>query len=291
MALAPAKLNLYLDVLGRRPDAYHDIESLFVALDWGDEVGVLPRRMPGVTLGVEGDVAVPMGPENLAVKAATAWLEAQAGDSPFAGVGLTLVKRIPVGGGLGGGSSDGAAVLRALEALVPVGVRLGERRLEAAARGLGADVPFFLLVGEQGGAAVGRGRGDTLEPLPPPPPLSFVLVTPPWGHATADVFAHSLKRLRPPRGESLAGAQSALASGVPARVREAHWNALALPAMRAYPAFTRFTSDVERRLGRPPCLSGTGSTLYDVADDADEAEATARRLEGMGARVVVARCG
>ena len=104
-------------------------------------------------------------------------------------------------------------------------------------------------------------------------------------------FAHSAQRLRQREGESLTQAIAALASGEPARVRAAHWNALALPAMRAYPAFTRFTSEVERRLGRAPCLSGTGSTLFDVADDPADARDQAQRLEGLGARVVVARCG
>ncbi len=291
MALAPAKLNLWLDVLGRRPDGYHDIESLFVALDWGDDLVVEPRAQPGVSLQLEGEAAalagVPAQGENLASRAAQAWLAACGEQAPFRGVGLRLVKRVPVGGGLGGGSSDAATVLRQLEALAGPGAGVGPEALQQMALALGSDVPFFL----QGArAAVGRGRGERLEPVEEVRPRLCVLVTPGWPHATAQVFAHAAERLRRLPGQDLARALAALGGGPAASLRDAHWNALALPAMRAYPAFTRFTSEVERRLRRPPALSGSGSTLYDIVDDEDEAERQARALAGLG-RVVVARMG
>jgi 4-diphosphocytidyl-2-C-methyl-D-erythritol kinase len=180
-------------------------------------------------------------------------------------------------------------VLRALEALAGPFKGAGAQPLGDLAARLGADVPFFLLADAPGAAAIGRGRGDVLELLPPAPPLHVVLVTPPWGHSTAAVFAHAAERRRRDPALDLARAVEALASGDAARVRDAHWNALALPAMRAYPDFIRFTSEVERRLGRAPCLTGSGSTLYDVADDAADAARQAARLEGLAARVVVAR--
>lgn len=288
MALAPAKLNLYLDVLGRRPDGYHELETLFVALDVGDDVEVEPARAPGVALQVEGDPAVPAGPENLAVRAAAAWLAALGERAPWPGVRVRLTKRIPVGGGLGGGSSDAGTVLRLLEAAAPAASRLGAEALLSLARGLGADVPFFVLAAGPGAAAVGRGRGDLLEPVPPGPGVDVLLITPPWGHETARVFREAGPRLRPARPDGLARALAALASGEPARLREAHENALALAAMRAYPAFPRFVREVERVLGRPPCLSGSGSTLYDVPDRG-EIEALARRARPLTPFVVRAR--
>ncbi len=279
---APAKLNLWLDVLGRRPDGYHDLESLFVPLELGDDVRVEPAAAPGVALELEGPVAVPAGPDNLALRAARAWLEALGPPPPFPGLRVRLHKRVPVGGGLGGGSSDAAAVLRALQSLVPPGRRLPAPALHGVARGLGADVPFFLL----GGAAVGRGRGDELTPVAAGPPLTVLLVPAPWGHETARVFRHVEGRRPPPDPDGLGRALRALARGDAAALRAAHWNALAWPAMRAYPAFTRFTADVERALGRAPCLTGSGSTLYDLPDPG-EAEAALGRVARLspGARI------
>lgn len=287
MTLAPAKLNLYLDVRGRRPDGYHELETLFVALTFGDEVELEPALQPGVVLQVEGDPSVPAGRENLAAQAAAGWLRALGLRAPWPGVRVRLTKRIPVGGGLGGGSSDAGAVLRLLQAAAPGG-GLPAEALQALARQLGADVPFFLHATGPGAAAVGRGRGDELEPLGPGPGVDVLLITPPWGHETARVFRHAGERLRPARPGGLARAVAALASGQPALIREAHENALALAAMRAYPAFTRFASEVERALGRAPCLSGTGSTLYDVPDRG-EAQAAALRVRHLTPFVVLAR--
>jgi 4-diphosphocytidyl-2-C-methyl-D-erythritol kinase len=276
--LAPAKVNLYLDVLGRRADGYHELETLFLALPWGDDVEVLPGEAGRVDLEVQGDVDVPAGEENLAARAARAFA-AETGSS--AGVRLRLRKRIPVGGGLGGGSSDAGAVLRLLDGLHGP---LPRARLAAIARTLGADVPFFL----EGGAAIGRGRGDDLAPLPSPPAFDVVLVLPPQGHATSLVFAHADRRLRAAPRDGLAAAVSALRSGVPERIRDAHHNALAGAAMAAYPPFTRFVSDVERRLGRPPMMSGSGSTLFDVPD-LGETDDVLRRLSGLPARTLAVR--
>lgn len=282
--LAPAKLNLFLDVKGLRPDGYHELETLFVALEFGDDLEVVTGPEDGVRLVLEGGGEAPDGPENLVVRAAHAWRAAVGARCPWRGVRLRLLKRIPVGGGLGGGSSDAAATLRALQDQAPAQARLAPEELAAVARGLGADVPFFL----GGGAAVGRGRGDLIEPLVGAPPVDVVLITPPWGHETAKVFRHVGQRLRPPAPDGLATAVAALRSGRPERIRAAHENALALAAMRAYPAFTRFASEVERALNRPPCLSGSGSTLYDVPDPG-EAEAVARRVGHLTSRVVRTR--
>jgi 4-diphosphocytidyl-2-C-methyl-D-erythritol kinase len=283
VALAPAKVNLYLDVKGPRPDGYHELATLFLALLWGDDVAARPSTVPGVRLAVEGDPSVPDGDENLAARAARAFLDAarKAGRTPPAGADLALVKRVPVGAGLGGGSSDAAAVLRELDRRAGP---LDPEALLEAAKALGADVPFFL----RGGAAIGRGRGDEIEPVAKPPPLEVVLVIPAWGHETKRVFTFVGRRIHAAPRDGLERAVEALASGIPERIRDAHFNALAVPAMAAYPEYLRFTSSVERALGRPPCMSGSGSALFDVPDPG-ETDDVLRRLEGLPARLVAVR--
>ncbi|MFQ5457843.1 MAG: 4-(cytidine 5'-diphospho)-2-C-methyl-D-erythritol kinase [Myxococcota bacterium] len=164
---APAKVNLSLRVLGRRPDGYHAIETVLVPLTLGDLVEVsLGGR--GVTL-VSNDPGLPKNEDNLAVRAAARFL-AEAGLRR--GVRIGIGKTIPVAAGLGGGSSDAAAVLTALNALT--GKPLSKKALAALALSLGADVPFFL----GAGPALARGIGEILTPLPALPPAWFVLVNP-----------------------------------------------------------------------------------------------------------------
>jgi 4-diphosphocytidyl-2-C-methyl-D-erythritol kinase len=268
-------LNLYLGVLGRRPDGYHRLETLFLGIDWNDEIAVTVGPGDGVVLRLSGEGSVPSGEGNLVVRAARAFLAAAGPAGRGRSVSIRLAKRLPVGAGLGGGSADAAAVLRALATRIG---GVASDRIRAVARDLGADVPFFL----DGVAAVGRERGDEIEPLPPPPPLEVVLVLPPFGLATASVFAQ-VQESGPPRESGLAAAVAALATGEPARIRAAHRNDLLAPACAASPEFARFHALVETRLGRPPCLTGSGSTLYDLPDPGTAAE-TLRRLEGLPGR-------
>jgi 4-diphosphocytidyl-2-C-methyl-D-erythritol kinase len=186
-----------------------------------------------------------------------------------------------LGGGLGGGSSDAATVLRLLE---DEHGALGSGGCLEIARDLGSDVPFLWTAGETGAAALATGRGDVLDPLPSAPPVAVVLVMPPIATETALVYSRFRKPLRgaPPAGA--ARAAEALASGVPSRIRGAHHNDLAETVLRAYPAMLRFTSLVERLLGRPPCMTGSGSTLFDVPDPGEVADVVGR-LRGLSARV------
>ena len=278
--LAPAKVNLFLAITGLRPDGYHHLETVFQTVRWGDDVEVerteddsaesfweMEDHSEGPQVAAEKD---------LAVRAATAWCES----GNERGVRIRLVKRIPMGGGLGGGSSDAAAVLRALNRLGPP---LPAETLHRIASRLGSDVPFVL----HGDGAIGRGRGDVLEPLPPAPPLTLVLIVPPFGTQTAVVYGRAHERVRHAPVDGLAAAVAARASGDPAAVREAHHNDLAEAAIRAYPELLRFTSSVERALGRPPCMSGSGSTLYDVCDPGEAEELVERLAHLPGRRHVV----
>jgi 4-diphosphocytidyl-2-C-methyl-D-erythritol kinase len=179
VAEAPAKLNLALAVLGRRDDGYHDLLTVFQAIDLTDSLLLKERDEPGVYLRIEGTEPVPPGSDNLVVRAGEVLLRET---GLRRGAEIVLTKRIPVGAGLGGGSSDAAAALLGLEALW--GVDVGADTRAALALELGSDVPFFLL----GGTALGEGRGERLTSLPPPPSCGWVLIVPDWRLRTADVF-------------------------------------------------------------------------------------------------------
>ncbi len=151
---APAKLNLFLTVTGRRPDGYHTLQTVFQLLDWGDRVAIRLRE-DGSIVRAGGPSEVPAG-EDLAVRAAER-LRQEAGATQ--GAEIRIDKRIPIGGGLGGGSSDAATVLVALDRLW--GTALGVDRLAALGLELGADVPVFV----RGRTAFAGGIGERLAPL------------------------------------------------------------------------------------------------------------------------------
>ena len=170
--VAPAKLNLALEVLGRRPDGYHEIDTVLTTIDLSDRVRIRSRPGgSGLSVSLQGPHASGIEPaDDLAGAAARALAEAS-GRAPD--LALDIEKRIPQPAGLGGASSDAAAVLRGLSELWDLSWP-GER-LAALAAELGSDVPFFLA----GGAARATGRGELVEPLPDPRPLSLLVLVPP----------------------------------------------------------------------------------------------------------------
>jgi len=175
---APGKLNLFLHVLGRRADGYHELQTVFRLIDRADRVGIAPRA--------DGEVSFSglFGHDNLCVRAAQL-LKAETGLTK--GCDLALEKNIPIGGGLGGGSSDAATVLLALNRLWKAG--LGEPDLLALGAKLGADVPFFVY----GRNALGEGIGERLTPLDLPPAWYLVL-TPQVSVSTKEIFESALTR-------------------------------------------------------------------------------------------------
>lgn len=174
---APAKINLFLHIVGRRPDGYHLLQTAFRMLDWGDEI-TLRRRDDGLILRTTDVPGVP-AESDLVVRAARA-LQAVSG-SPF-GAEIGVSKRIPMGGGLGGGSSDAASVLLALNRLWGCGLR--RQALQDLGLKLGADVPFFIF----GETAFAEGVGEALRPLAVPPAW-YVMVAPPVSVPTAEIFS------------------------------------------------------------------------------------------------------
>jgi 4-diphosphocytidyl-2-C-methyl-D-erythritol kinase len=173
--LAPAKLNLFLHITGRRPDGYHELQTLFQLLDWGDQLLFTTNHSGSITL--EGDVTgIPLQ-ENLIVRAARLLQQGSQG------VHIVLQKRIPTGAGLGGGSSNAATTLLALNHLWEL--HIPRTKLQALARGLGADVPVF--VGAR--TAWAEGVGDILTPLQLPERWYLILV-PECHVSTAEIFSH-----------------------------------------------------------------------------------------------------
>ena len=154
---AHAKINLYLDVIGKRPDEYHEIETVFHSIGLHDDIYLRKRADREITVHCEHP-HVPCDPRNLAYRAAKLLVDNM---SDLSGIDIKILKRIPVAAGLGGGSADAAAVLCGMNALFDLG--LTQRDLMRLGVQLGADVPFCIL----GGAALGQGIGEILTPLPP----------------------------------------------------------------------------------------------------------------------------
>jgi 4-diphosphocytidyl-2-C-methyl-D-erythritol kinase len=177
-----AKVNLRLDVLGKRADGYHELRTIFQTISLRDELTLQTTRKPGITMRVTGNAALANEPveKNLVWRAVDAVRHLLKQPN---GVEIELRKAIPAGAGLGGGSSDAAAAL--LGYLRLVRAKLPEEKLIAIAAGLGADVPFFLL----GGRALGVNKGDEIYPLPDAEPTAVLVVFPSGIHVpTPDAY-------------------------------------------------------------------------------------------------------
>jgi 4-diphosphocytidyl-2-C-methyl-D-erythritol kinase len=279
--LAPAKLNLFLEILYRRPDDYHEIESLMVAVDLHDRLSCAVDASGAITLRCD-DPALPLGSENLVVRAAE---RLRAVSRCSLGATLALHKAIPAQAGLAGGSSDAAATLVALDRLWDL--RLSPDRLNALAGEIGSDVAFFLY----GPAAVCRGRGERVEPLSMTETLHFVLVCPPVGLSTADVY----RNLKPPeRPRPIGPVREALVAGRLELLGRSLFNRLQSVAERLKPELLR-VDDALAELGPwlyGHLMSGSGSAYFGLARDRGAAEAAAQRLETLGLGWVrVVTCG
>lgn len=170
--LAPAKINLALEVLGRRSDGFHEIDTVMTTIDLADRVTIRPREDgAGIEVALRGEYAAGIDPEGDLSRLAAIRVAEAAGRSPD--VSIEVEKRIPSPGGLGGGSSDAAAVIRGLNHLW--GLEWSTTRLEAIAATIGSDVPFFI----HGGAARCTGRGEVVEPLRDLAPLRLLVLVPP----------------------------------------------------------------------------------------------------------------
>jgi 4-diphosphocytidyl-2-C-methyl-D-erythritol kinase len=267
--LAPAKVNLVLRVGPPRPDGYHDLLTLMVPLDLADEVEVRLSKGPGpVTCTVPGRPELD-GDGNLAARAARGFRERFGVDR---GIAIRIAKRIPVTAGLGGGSSDAAAVLRILARAFHVRDR---RALAEVALSVGSDVPFFL----GGGPAWARGRGERLSPARVPD-LDLVLAYP-TDPSLAIRAGDAYRWLDQDRGLA--------APAVPVRAAPFRLAALAndleAPCVARHPALRRLLAWLVSRGAEAAIMSGSGPTLFGVFQNRKEARRAARAYETTGGGV------
>jgi 4-diphosphocytidyl-2-C-methyl-D-erythritol kinase len=268
--LSPAKINLVLNVLGRRADGFHDLETVMHPLPLAD-VLELDRggRDIRLTCNLPG---LPADGSNLVVKAAELFRTA-AGVSE--GVAIRLEKRIPLAAGLGGGSSNAAATLMALNELF--GHPLEPSRIEALAASLGSDVPFFL----RATPALATGRGEKVEPLGPCVALAdcwVLLIHPGFGIATAWAY-RELSRfpaaLNGEPGRARRCVEALQARGPLARVGGVLYNALEAPAFAKYPILELYLEHLRNAGAAAGRMSGSGSTTFALFED----EPAARQAE------------
>jgi len=261
---APAKINLHLEVLGKRPDGYHELETLMVAIDRYDDL-VFENRLDGTELSCD-QPGLNMGGDNLVTKA----LELVRREAGIAnGISIALTKRIPMAAGLAGGSSDAAATLVGLEAWWNLG--WNPTRLASFGAMLGSDVPFFF----QAPAAICRGRGEIVTTCRLAKPLHLAVVKPDEGLSTAAVFGRL--RLDGPK-RPVEPIIAALEAGDLTQVGALLFNRLEEPAFALTPtvAELRRLLDCETRLGA--LMTGSGSAVFALCESRNEAEELARRL-------------
>jgi 4-diphosphocytidyl-2-C-methyl-D-erythritol kinase len=274
--LSPAKINLFLEVIARRPDGYHEIESVMQLVDLCDRVH-LARTRRGIQVIVTG-AELPSGRSNLAYRAAALLME-RAGLR--AGVQIFLEKRIPVAGGLGGGSSNAAAVLAGMNRLYDLGH--SRETLQEMGSSLGSDVPFFL----SDGLALASGRGEVLTPLEPWPPLWLVLANPGEPVSTAWAYGEASSKLTEwqPRGTI----RSLVVQGGLPWPPLWGFNRLEAVVLPHRAAVRHLKALLEEGGGVPVLMSGSGASLFAVVPDARSAQTLAAQAQATGAFAAAVR--
>ncbi len=276
-----AKINLGLKVLYRRADGYHRIATLFQMISLCDQIEIEATRSPETTIELSSDVEIPgeVG-DNLASRAARMLLD-EIGVS--AQVTIRIEKRIPMGGGLGGGSADAAAVLLALPALLGERVEVG--RLAGMGTRLGSDVPFFLM----GGTCEAHGRGELLEMLPDIEGLHGVLIAPGLHVSTPGAYR---ALARPQEAELTQGAKDAILGRFRALVGSVYrreppevWaadceNDFEPVAFAQYAQLESLLGAISATGAQPARMSGSGSTLFGIYESVEAAAAAEAKLKG-----------
>lgn len=274
---AYAKINLYLDILNRRRDGYHNVETIFQSVSLADVLS-FSKRTSGVFLECSTP-ALDDGSANLAYRAA-ALLQERTGVSQ--GVYLYLQKQIPIAAGLAGGSANAAATLAALNYLWELGLSKGQ--LQRLALELGSDVPYCLV----GGTQAATRRGEDLHATPPLPPTWFLLLHPPLAVSTPRIY--NSPRLEKNTSKRFAGKTSGFRRAIEALERgdfsEAVFNRMEGPVFADYPQL----AEGKRRLLAAGCsaaaMSGSGPTLFGVCRSRDHATHVAEQLNDYQSSIV-----
>lgn len=275
---ARAKINLTLDVLGRRPDGYHEVEMLMQTIDLCDFLSF--REMAGGEIRLHCTVSfVPVDERNLVYRAALALQDAA---GVRRGAAIEIDKRIPVAAGLAGGSADAAAALRGLNDLWDLGFTLDELAVIGAR--VGSDVPFCVY----GGTAVARGRGERIERLTESASLWVVLAKPAIAVSTADIYS-ALRIPEIARRPDLPEVLAAVRTGNLDRLAAATCNVLEPVTSRLFPEVPRVIEQM-RRLGSPVVMmSGSGPTVFALFEREQKARRVYTSMRGVLKEVYLCR--
>jgi 4-diphosphocytidyl-2-C-methyl-D-erythritol kinase len=263
-AYSPAKVNLMLHILKKREDGYHEIRTLFQKISLHDTLRFTLREEPGIEIRTS-DPNLPTGRENLVYRAASALLRRAAHKG---GISITLLKRIPVGAGLGGGSSNAAATLKTLNLLL--NLDLSPRELMEFARPIGADVPFFLTEG----SALGTGIGDRLKRIDLPE-LWYVLINPGFEVSTAWAYKNRILTKRRidynihkfPR--------------MPQEVAKFLWNDLEGVVSKAHPEISSAKEILLSKGALGALMTGSGPTVFGIFPEEGGASKAYRKIRAM----------
>jgi len=254
---SPSKLNLFLEVLGKRPDGFHELDTVMLRTQFSDMLSASPNVSGRLTLRFSDatvpavTVGVPLDERNLILRAADALRQRC---HVTAGADFVLHKQIPPQSGLGGGSGNAATALLACREIWNLSV--SDDDLHTIAASLGSDINF-LLAGCR--AAVCRGRGEQIEPFSPASPLFFLAFRPKQGNSTPEVFRRTVL---PSAHRSSAPLVAALVDGRIADLPQPCFNRLTAAAAMLNPAMAQLISRLERSTRQPVWMSGSGSTVY-----------------------------
>ena len=274
---AHAKINLDLRVLGTRPDGFHELRTVFQALELHDTIECVPRVGP---FAIECATAgVPLDRSNLVWRAAEALWRSLRREGSVRDVLVRLYKRIPLQGGLGGGSADAAATLLALAHAWRLPLRANQ--FVDVASTLGADVPFFL----SGGTALGLGKGDEIYPLADLPRHWVVLLIPGFGVASVDAYAWYDAERDTGHGSMVREAQY-VPGPWPSRAAQMI-NDLEAPIARHHPEIEQMKTALRRAGALAAAMSGSGSTVFGLFQKRKDAVLAVERLSASGWRVVL----
>lgn len=272
--LAPAKLNLALDVVGTMPNGYHDLDMVMQAIDLQERLVL--RRSPYLNLRMPGSF-VPVNNKNTAIKAALAFFDYT---GLLAGVDITIHKAVPVRAGMAGGSADAAGVLVGMNELY--GAKLSMSELCAIGATIGADVPFALM----GGTCRVRGVGDLLKPLPPCPDCRFVVVMPSIGVSTPEAFQR-YDQMGSPVHPDCERQEAAVRAGDLAAICAAAGNALEhCSGAQETPAICAKLNEHGALTSQ---MTGSGAAVFGVFGGEDAARAAVQALQGSYKQVYLCR--
>lgn len=266
---APAKINLYLNVLNKRSDGFHNLETVFEKLEFSDKI-TLTRRRSGIKL-ICASPDVPKGNQNIAVKAARLILKCAHNSQ---GVEIKLNKKIPVAAGLGGGSSDAAAVLLGINRLFGLG--FDQNSLQQMGLNLGADVPFFLL---RSSRAIGRGIGEILLPLAIKKSNWYILVVVKGLYVSTEVmYKHPRLTLTKPPADAKIMLHT-LKKGNLTALDKHSYNSFESIVAKKYKEINQIKQALKSLGAHATLMSGSGPCVFGIAQSRKEAMTIAKRLQ------------